>query len=88
MSARLRAISQPVVSHVAKRSEPELRAVMRPEKSWGGDSDEILKTVLQTISRQNENRSRSLIVSVDQKSMTISVRAANAGCSVVPRFAL
>ena len=65
---------QPGVSHVAKRSGPGLCAVMRLEKSSGGASDEILNTVLQTISRQNEKRSRCLIVSVVQEAIADSPR--------------
>jgi hypothetical protein len=46
----------PVVWHFAKRIGPQLRAVMRPEKSCSGVSDEILKTVWPTTSSQNEKR--------------------------------
>jgi hypothetical protein len=65
---------QPGVSHVAKRSGPGLCAVMRLEKSPGGASDEILKTVLQTISRRNDRRLRGLIVSVVQEAIADSPR--------------
>lgn len=74
MSRRLRAISQPEVSHVANRIGPALRAVIRPEKSSGGVSDEILNTLLQTMSRQNEKRSRCLIASVVQEAIVDSPR--------------
>ena len=65
---------QPVVSHVAKRSGPGLCAVMRLEKSPGGVSDEILETVLQTTSRQNEKRSRCLFASIVQEAIADSPR--------------
>ena len=74
MSRRLRAISQPEVSHVANRIGPALHAVIRPEKSSGGASDEILNTLLQTMSRQNEKRSRCLIASVVQEAIADSPR--------------
>lgn len=74
MSRRLRAISQPEVSHVANRIGPALHAVIRREKSSGGVSDEILNTLLQTMSRQNEKRSRCLIASVVQEAIIDSPR--------------
>lgn len=55
--------------HIAKRNGPELRTRTRAEKRSFGASGEMLKIVLQMISRQNEKRSRSGIVSVDQNVM-------------------
>jgi hypothetical protein len=59
--------------HIANRSGPVLRTRTRAEKRSFGASDEILKIVVQMISRQNENRSRSGIESVDQKAMCAPV---------------
>jgi hypothetical protein len=53
--------------HIAKRSGPELRTRTRAENRSLGASGEMLKIVSQIVSRQNEKRSRSGIVSVDQK---------------------
>jgi hypothetical protein len=47
---------------------------MRLEKGPGGVSDEILETVLQTMSRQNEKRSRCLFASIVQEAIADSPR--------------
>jgi hypothetical protein len=50
---------------------------MRAENRSDGASGEILKSVLQIISRQYEKRSRSLIVSVDHETIPASMSSEN-----------